>query len=225
MNVQKEYLNKKVLMTFYKKKVTTIKELKELMQCSVRTIYTRLRAWKAISSYNMNSRYYTLADIAKFDSNGLWHYKGVYFSRHGNLKQTLVYLVNNSEQGLTAKSIGRLLGLDTRSFLFNCKDMPGLHREKIKGRYVYFSSDKLRYGKQFNVRAIETEKQQLISPLKDSVGIAVLVEQIKNIKLDTQEISKILSKQGIMAKADSITDFYKYHGIEKKTLDLYRLRF
>lgn len=113
------------------------------------------------------------------------------------MKQTLVYLVNNSEQGLIAKSIGRLLGLDTRSFLFNCKDTPGLHREKIEGRYVYFSSDKQRYVKQFNALTLETEKQKLISPLKDSVGIAVLVEQIKNIKLDVQGISKILGKQGI----------------------------
>lgn len=55
MNVQKEYLNKKALVTFYKSKIITIKKLKELMQCSVRTIYTRLKAWEAISSYNMNS--------------------------------------------------------------------------------------------------------------------------------------------------------------------------
>jgi len=39
----------------------------------------------------------------KFDSSGIWKFKDILFSRHGNLKDTFFYFVDNSDAGLRVK--------------------------------------------------------------------------------------------------------------------------
>ena len=56
--------------------------------------------------------FYQVYTVPRFDNNGLWHYKDIYFSRYGNLKNTIVQLVGSSSSGLTGKEIGALVRLD-----------------------------------------------------------------------------------------------------------------
>ncbi|MFW5870911.1 MAG: hypothetical protein ACOCVH_00325 [Verrucomicrobiota bacterium] len=123
------------------KKVVTLAELMLNLNCSRRTAQRRLAQWEAMSSYNQNGRYYTLPDIPKFDANGLWRYRGVFFSRFGSLPETFVELVARSPAGLAASEAGELLGLRPSSFLWSLRDHPALRREKHRGRYLYLSSD------------------------------------------------------------------------------------
>ncbi|MEK7275586.1 MAG: hypothetical protein AAB110_10050, partial [Candidatus Desantisbacteria bacterium] len=67
--------------------------------------------------YAQNGRYYTLPDIAIFGEYGLWRYKGVFFSRHGSLKQTIIVLVDNSPAGLTVAEAGQIVGMFLSSFM------------------------------------------------------------------------------------------------------------
>ena len=92
------------------KKVVTLSELVLYLHCSARTVQRRLADWQVINSYNRNGSYYTLPDIPKFDSNGLWRYQGAFFSRFGNLPETFVQLVAHSQAGLTATEAGDLIG-------------------------------------------------------------------------------------------------------------------
>ena len=85
-----------VIRSFKKQKVVTIDQLASWLSCSVVTARRRLKAWRAYTSYNRNGRYYTLPEIAQFDDIGLWRYQGAFFSKHGNLKQTLVHLVTHA---------------------------------------------------------------------------------------------------------------------------------
>ena len=216
MKTNKKSNESMVLEVFHRNKTMTINELKLLLQRSVRTVHARLKNWKAISSYNKNSAYYTLPSIAKFDKNGLWHYKEIRFSKHGNLRQAMIYIVKTSEKGLYAHDIGELLGLDTRSFLSHFSNIPEFRREKITGHYVYFSNEDEIYKNQRTTRVKEDE-MVLISPLKDSAGISVLVERIKFPDLDTNSLSVQLRKKGIRIKPEAIENFFYFHGIEKKT--------
>jgi len=102
----------------------------------------------------MNGSYYTLPSIAKFDQYGLWHFRDIHFSKYGNLKETLISLVENSENGLDSNQIGQLLQLDSRSFLSHFNNIDQLYREKINGRFVYFTSDKVIYQQQKQNRTI-----------------------------------------------------------------------
>jgi len=128
-----------VLDIFRKKKVITLDELATLLTCSIPTIRNRLKAWKTYRSYNKNGRYYTLPEVPKFDPYGIWKFKKIFFSQYGNLKQTLVHLVHQSQAGLSAMDMSHILGIAAHSFLSHFKNLPDLEREKHKERYIYFS--------------------------------------------------------------------------------------
>ena len=134
-------VDKRARRTFRAQKVGTINGLADLLQCSVSTARRQLKQWKTHTSYNRNGRFYALPDVVRFDADGLWRYRGIGFSRYGNLTQTVVGLVRDSEAGLRAAELGNLLGLEPRSFLSAFADHAALWREKHQGRFVYFAAE------------------------------------------------------------------------------------
>jgi len=121
----------RVLEKFRRQKVITIEQLVELLKCSVITARRRLKKWQTYTSINKNGRYYTLPQIPVFDKNGLWWYQTILFSRHGNLKQTIVSLVTDSPNGLSAAEVSELVDIAANSsFLSQLKSASGVKREK-----------------------------------------------------------------------------------------------
>jgi len=208
-----------ILRIFRSKKVLTIGQIAEHLKKSIPTARNRLKQWNAITSYNKNGRYYTLPDIPNFDNYGLWGYKKIHFSRYGNLKRTLIHVVENSSTGLDGTTIGKLLGLDPRSFLSHYTVSSILRRKKISGKFIYFSSEEVQYEKQIK-EYIKNLGENTKSPLPDSVGITVLVEKIKRPKISLEKLIKRLQNKGLPVNKTNMQDFFVYHGLQKKTLDL-----
>jgi hypothetical protein len=150
--------------------------------------------------------------IPTFNQYGLWHFGDIHFSRYGSLKQTYINVVTNSSKALTGAEIGDILRMDPRSFLSHFKDIEQVCRQKVAGRYVYYVTE--------NQLTYLTRTQSSISPITDTVGIQILVLQIKFPDYNETEIHRLLNKQGIKTSKESILDFYKKHGIEKKTKGL-----
>lgn len=121
---------KSALILFKKRKVMTIPMLMNLLDCSTPTIRKRLRKWNVHTSYNKNGRYYALPEVVKFDKDGFWRYKQIFFSQYGNLKNTVIQLINASQAGLESTEIGKLTGLSPRSFMSHFQNIPGINREK-----------------------------------------------------------------------------------------------
>jgi hypothetical protein len=115
---------------FGRRKVMTLGEVAEFIRSSIHTARRRLRRWQAANSYNHNGRYYTLPEVPEFDGNGLWRWHGVFFSQYGNLKQTVIALVQRAPAGLDAGELRSLVGLEPRSFLSAFATDPRLRREK-----------------------------------------------------------------------------------------------
>ena len=91
---------KKVEKLFRKRRVVTMSDLCEVVGSSSRmTVFRRLREIEYVSSYTHAGRYYTLYDIARFDSDGIWFYDDIGFSQNGSLKNTVTYLVHNGDAG------------------------------------------------------------------------------------------------------------------------------
>ena len=112
------------------------------------------RIRKSYTSINKNGRYYTLPQIPVFDENGLWKYKTVLFSKHGNLKQTIAALITESEKGLCAVEIAKFVDLvPNSSFLSRFKSVSGVKREKHQGRFIYLSDHPEIYSRQMQTRA------------------------------------------------------------------------
>lgn len=217
MNSEKSIKNVKD--RWKKTKTMLLEELVQIMSCSAITVRRKLKKWNSISSYNKNGRYYTLPEIAKFNDNGLWIYRGIGFSINGNLIQTIKHLVCFSTAGLYGEDVSRLLHLDSYSILARIMKTSCLRREKMFGKFIYFSSDRGIYNRQRNARMGINESHSA-EKISDSAGVIALVEFIKNPELGLLEISKHLNRQGVNITETVLSKFFEYHGILKKTQDL-----
>ncbi len=213
MSKDSKACTEKARKTFQRKMILTLAEVAALIHGSIHTARRRLKQWQALTSYNQNGRYYALPDVPKFDANGLWQRRGVYFSRYGNLKQSVVELVRRSPAGLDAAELRSLLGLDTRSFLSAFSKHPQLKREKTRGRFVYYCADPDLYSKQRQRRrALNTAGRQP-TPTE---AVAILVEKIKHPSLDTEALSRRLRKQNLFVTPEVIQNMFLRHDLTLK---------
>ncbi len=204
-----------IFRTIFSKKIMTIDALSTLLNSSVKTARRRLKLWNAYTSYNENARYYTLPGIPEFDAHGLWIYNQVRFSRYGNLKNTIVHVVKQSTCGLDAAELADMLGMSVRSLLTSLQKHPDVKREKIQGRFVYFSAVEHDHTNQKEHRSGMPRSIQLPSDLE---AIAILVETIKRPHLSVEELSRALTDTHCTVTPQSIQHLFNYHGlIIKKT--------
>lgn len=214
MHLRSEQGAERARKTFERRKTMTLGEVAEFIRSSIHTARRRLKQWQATNSYNHNGRYYTLPDVPEFDSNGLWHWRGVFFSKYGNLKQTVIALVQSSVAGLDAGELGTLVGLDPRSFLSAFATEPKLRREKTQGRFIYYGADKAVYNRQRECRlGMLHEASRQPTP---SETIAILVEKIKHPAWSPEALSRQLRKQNVLIEAGSLSDFFLRHGLTLK---------
>ena len=201
---------------FMRRKAMTLEEVSEFILGSTPTVRRRLKQWQAITSYNHNGRYYTLPGVPEFDGDGVWRWHGIFFSKHGTLRQTVVALVQRSLAGLDASELRSLVGLDTRSFLSAFAADPGLRREKTQGRFVYYAADMAVYSAQRQQRNRLQAAGRQPTP---SEAVAILVEKIKQPTLSDEALSQKLLRQKVSVEAETIRNFFLRHGLsEKKTL-------
>jgi len=191
----------------------TLGEVAEFVRSSIHTARRRLKQWQATNSYNHNGRYYTLPDVPEFDGDGLWRWRGVFFSQYGNLKQTVVALVHRSSAGLDAGELRSLLGLDPRSFLSAFAADPQLRREKTQGRFVYYGSDAAVYSGQRQRRSLRPATGR---PPTASEAIAILVEKIKHPALSDEALQRRLRKQKVLVETETLESFFLRHGLTVK---------
>jgi hypothetical protein len=206
-----------ILGRWRRQKVITFPELLKALNASVRTVRRRLKEWKALASFNHNSRYYTLPDLPQFDAHGLWFYREIGFSRHGRLPQTIVALVRQAPAGLSGAELGQRLHMDPRSFLWQFHQHPQLQREKYQGRYVYFAAEPELAARQKASRSAATPP-----PLPSaSEAIAILVQAIKHPECDAQELCDRLLPDYPRLTAQLIIGLFAHHGLTlKKTLPI-----
>ena len=213
MTRESDARDRNTLKVFRRRKILKLEEVAELIHSSIHTARRRLKEWQAHTSYNKNGRYYTLPEIPKFDGDGLWHWHGVFFSRNGNLKQTVVELIGRSQAGLDAGELGSLLGLDPRSFLSAFAAHPQIKREKTQGRFVYYGAGRSLCAQQRQRRGALSAMGRQLTP---SEAIAILVEKIKAPALGSKALSQRLRKQKLRVDPESIEKLFVQHGLAVK---------
>ena len=208
----------RALKALKEKKIVTIQQLSDLLECSRRTAQRRLKDWQTYNSYNKYGKYFVLPNIPRFDRYGLWKYKGVFFSRYGNLENTITQLVGNSEMGFDASEIGKIVDLLPRSFMSHFQKVPGLIRERHENIFVYFSDAEVVHQRQKNKREEAAKEKELQLP-PDADAISILVDRIKNPKSGIEDRARRLRRKGMSINPSAIYNLLDYHGIEKKTPD------
>jgi len=194
-------------------RIMTLDQVAAFIKSSIHTARRRLKQWRACHSYNHNGRYYTLPHVPEFDVNGLWRWRGAFFSQSGNLKQSVIELVHRSPAGLDASELGTLLGLDPRSFLSAFADDPRLKREKTQGRFVYYGADPAVARAQRQRRGAESAQGRSATAAE---AIAILVEKIKHPALSHEALRRRLRAQQVFVAPETIRDLFVRHNLAVK---------
>lgn len=130
----------KLVKVFQVEKVLDLDTVKEIIGTASRmTVFRKLKQLGYHSSYSHCGRYYTLCSIPKFDSNGLWTYGGVHFSRHGTLMETIPVFIKKSEAGYFASELEELLFVFVHNALGRLYTSGELLRRQIGDQYLYLS--------------------------------------------------------------------------------------
>lgn len=196
-------------------KMFEIGKISSLLKCSIPNARLKLKQWQAYTSYNKNGKYYTLPQVPQFNQNGLWKYNDVGFSKHGNLKKTIVHLITTSSAGLSGRELGDILGLSPQSFLHHFRNCPGICRQKHYGVYVYFSDIDDIYENQAQKRNAFNHKSA-IANISDAEAVIILAAIIRQQGLSAEDIMSLPELKRSKMTLTNIQGFMAYHGLLKK---------
>jgi hypothetical protein len=209
-----------IITPFFEKKVLTKAELLDISGCSNMTLFRRLSEHGYFTSYNLNSRYYTIPEVARFDNNGLWHYRQVRFSKYGTLKATIQYFVDHSEMGYSVNELNRLLGVRVSSLLLPLSNKGVITREYFNGWY-YFSTEPVQREQQIKRRRMmfapcQTAKVILPQELDDKSKIEALVGLVKHPEFEPRDVRAYLKARGIIVTLNAVRELFDRYDLSKK---------
>ena len=145
-----------------KHKIATMADLQTVLGTDVKmTVIRKLKELSYRTSYSHRGKYYTLNDIANFNSRGLWSFEPALFSKYGTLLETAKAFINNSEAGFSTRELEGLLHIEVKESVLNLYRKKEIHRIKISGKYIYFSSDPKTQKRQFLLRKDQDTKSVL----------------------------------------------------------------
>lgn len=136
-----QFSTEKLIALFHKRLVLTLPEIKQALNTnSTMTTHRKLRTISYQTSYSHSGKYYTLTSIADFNSNGLWEFNGIYFSKHGKLAPSIEHLVNYSPDGYFAAELKQMLKVFVHNELKKLHHHGKLRREQIGREFLYLSN-------------------------------------------------------------------------------------
>lgn len=126
------------------KQIATFDELKVALGTNApATVFRKLGELGYRTSYSHSGRYYTLDAVIRFNTEGLWSYDSVWFSRYGTLLGTLKGFIDSSEEGYFSGELKARLHVEVSTSLLKLFKQGRVAREKVRGLYLYCSADPL----------------------------------------------------------------------------------
>lgn len=204
---------------FHRHLVVDINDLyKSLDTTSRMSVFRCLRSIEYRSSYTHAGRYYTLEDIPRFDSHGIWFHQGRGFSSFGTLRTTIIKIVNTSTCGMTHSQLHHLLRIRVQDTLLSLVQSEKIGRQQIQGKYLYISIDKELAGIQLSKYQ---DREKSPKPLPIATVIEVLVESIHSsqARICTSIVAERLAAQRLHITVDQVEQVFAQFGIDtqKKT--------
>jgi hypothetical protein len=143
---------------FERRQIATLPQLKSALGTEVAmTVFRKLAALSYLTSYSHRGAYYTLPGIARFDAQGLWNCRDVWFSRHGTLLDTLVAWVSEAPAGCFASELEVLLHVPVKDALRTLIERGRLSRHRLDERWLYCARDRTRQREQRLARQAQLE--------------------------------------------------------------------
>ncbi len=211
------YPPEQILQPLYEHEVLTLTRLQEHCGCSRMTVWRALHAHGYLSSYSQNGKYYTLADIPRFNALGLWSFEHVRFSRYGSLTQTLTMLVDQSESGYTTDQLAQVVGLPVGPTLSRLHAQARIDRERVGRRFVYVASAPTPRARQIERRQVQHQARiEAVSLPPPERIIPVLVELVRRPELEPQALARRLRRQGVPLSVDEVQAIFARYDLAGK---------
>ena len=205
------------------RRVVQMKDLFEVVESTSRmTVFRRLCGVEYLCSYTHTGRYYTLFDIARFDSDGIWFYDDIGFSQNGSLKKTVAYLVDNSDGGKFHSDLQRQLRVRVHNVLLDLVRSKQIKRTMFEGQFLYLSSDKARSTKQIEQRdKLSMQLRRIPVFITQPMVIEILAEVIRQSKRHPRadQVASALAIRGLPIAENDVMTVFDQYDIEKKTPD------
>lgn len=205
------------------RRVVQMRDLFEVVQSTSRmTVFRRLSGVEYLCSYTHAGRYYTLFDIARFDSDGIWFYDDIGFSQNGSLKKTVNYLVDNADGGKFHSDLQRQLRVRVHNVLLDLVRSKQIKRTKFEGQFLYLSTDKARSTKQIEQRdKLSMQLRQIPVFNTEPMVIEILAEVIRQSKRHPRadQVASALAIRGLPIAENDVMTVFDHYDIEKKTPD------
>ena len=130
-------------------------ELKKALGTDVDvTVFRKLKQLAYRTSYSHRGAYYTLDETARFDPQGLWSFRSVWFSRWGTLLDTAEAFVENSTAGCFVEELDHLLHAGTKEPLLKLVQQERVTRQPVDGLYLYCSTKTVLRERQLLARRV-----------------------------------------------------------------------
>ena len=139
-------------------KIATLPDLKRALGTDVDlTVFRKLKELDYVTSYSHRGRFYTLREIARFGSDGLWSRDPAWFSRYGTLLATAEAFINRSAAGMFAEELTDVLHVEVQDALRQLVRENRVARELVSGLFLYTSIDlATRQRQRFTRRSSQT---------------------------------------------------------------------
>ena len=132
-----------------RQKTATLDELKVALGTPApATVFRKLGELGYRTSYSHGGRYYTLDEIIRFNTEGLWSHDCVWFSHYGTLLGTLEGFINRAEAGCYSGELKERLHVEVNTSLLKLFNQGRVAREKVLGLYLYCSADPVVHQRQ-----------------------------------------------------------------------------
>ena len=200
---------------FHRRKCWMLDQLAESLGYALISVRRFLKQIGYCRSYTHNGKWYTLRDSPEFDRDGLWHHRGIGFSKHRSLTATIGYLVGRSPAGLSAGELSQKLQHPCHAVLTQLHQAGRLDRLQLAGQFRYLAADQELNRRQREQAAFLPQPSPTAS-LSTQAALWVLVEHIKNPGLSFEQIAALLQEQRKVAVApENIQRFFQEHGLKK----------
>ena len=169
------YTTDELVRAFDEHRILSLEQVKGFLGTPVKmTALRKLRALDYLSSYSHTGRYYTLKQVARWDARGLWVHKGIWFSRHGSLLETLAWLIEQSSDGRFASELEDMVRVRVQEALRTLYRRERVLRHQIGGQYLYVSMEN--GTRQLERRQAKAEKASLGEP--DEPHLAAFIDTL-----------------------------------------------
>ncbi len=200
---------------FHRRKCWMLDQLAEALGYALISVRRFLKQIGYFRSYTHNGKWYTLRDSPEFDRDGLWHYKGIGFSKRHTLTATIAHLVGRSPAGLSASELTQKLQHSCHAVLTQLHKAGRLDRLPLAGQFRYLAADQELNRRQREQAALVQPPSPMTS-LSTPTALWVLVEHIKHPGLSFEQLASRLQEQRKVAVApECIQRFFQEHDLKK----------